>query len=67
MHTPVILTIGRFAFIVYVDDHTPAHVHVKAAGAGAKIYLSNGSCFWARKFDQKTSHRKFRISLGGLE
>jgi hypothetical protein len=54
MHMPVIVRIGRFSFVIYVDDHTPAHVHAKAAGAEAKIYLSNGMCFWARGFDQKT-------------
>lgn len=54
MYIPVLLGIGRFKFIVYVGDHAPPHVHIKASGAEARIYLDNAPCYFSRGFDQKT-------------
>lgn len=38
-----VLRQGGFRFVIYLDDHEPAHVHVYAGGAEAKIALISPS------------------------
>ncbi len=51
---PVVLRFGRFKFIVYPQDHKPAHVHVMANGAEAKFELKSGKCIAAWGFAEYT-------------
>lgn len=37
--SPTVVRIGKFRVMIYVDDHPPAHVHVKSAEKRAKIGL----------------------------
>lgn len=45
-------------FVVYLDDHPPAHVHVLGAGGEAKIDLGIGegrpSLLWVKGLDRAT-------------
>jgi len=45
-------------FVIYVNDHPPAHVHVLGAGGEAKINLGVGeglpSLLWAKGLDRAT-------------
>jgi hypothetical protein len=38
---PTIHREGGFHFIIYFDDHEPAHVHVRYAGAIARIRIGD--------------------------
>jgi hypothetical protein len=40
---PTVLREGGFAFVIYVDDHTPMHVHVKKGGAEVVIELGDAN------------------------
>jgi len=37
--SPTILRQGGFQFIIFVNDHPPAHVHVRRAGNVARVRL----------------------------
>jgi len=37
--SPTVLRHGGFQFIIFVNDHPPAHVHVRRAGNVARIRL----------------------------
>lgn len=45
---PVIHRDGGLRFIIYVDDHAPAHLHVEGNGGSAKIALANADLIWSR-------------------
>lgn len=36
---PKVLVVGEFAFLIFTNDHSPAHVHGRKAGMLAKISL----------------------------
>lgn len=36
---PTVLRVKGYRFIIFTNDHPPAHIHVKQAGGGAKINL----------------------------
>jgi hypothetical protein len=45
---PVVMRVGRIKFVIYPQDHRPAHVHVFAAEAEAKIEIVTGVIISAR-------------------
>ncbi|MBI5959013.1 MAG: DUF4160 domain-containing protein [Chloroflexi bacterium] len=38
--SPIVLRQGKFIVVIYMKDHTPAHVHVKSAEKEAKVALN---------------------------
>lgn len=38
---PVIFRDSGLRFIIFVDDHSPAHVHVEGKGGSAKIAIAD--------------------------
>ena len=38
----VLRDIGGYKFVIFLDDHEPAHVHVKKAGNMVRIQLDTG-------------------------
>ncbi|MEW6056474.1 MAG: DUF4160 domain-containing protein [Bdellovibrionota bacterium] len=48
------LRFGRFKFVIYPQDHRPAHVHVLAAGAEAKFDIQTGKCLAVHGFSKPT-------------
>ena len=45
---PVIFRDSGLRFIIFVDDHSPAHVHVEGKGGSAKIAIDDASLIWTR-------------------
>lgn len=54
---PTVIRFGRFRFVIYPQDHGPAHVHVLAAGAEAKFDIRTGRCLSVFGFTLKTVKR----------
>jgi hypothetical protein len=58
---PTIYRLGNLRFVVFLNDHDPAHVHVFATGGEAKILLGSGfsrpALLWARGLDRPTLRR----------
>lgn len=50
IYMPVVMRVGRIRFVIYPKDHRPAHVHVFAAGAEAKIEILTGTVVRSRGF-----------------
>lgn len=40
---PTVVRVGKFVVIVYLDDHPPAHVHVRFDGASVKVLIAKDS------------------------
>lgn len=57
----VVLRFGRFSFVIYPQDHLPAHVHIKAAGAEAKFEIETGNCLAVYGFNQRTINQLAEI------
>ena len=51
---PTVIRLGRFRFVIYPQDHGPAHVHVIGAGAEAKFVIETSECLAVYGFSQKT-------------
>ena len=58
---PVVLRFGRFSFVIYPQDHTPAHVHVKAADAEARFEIETGKCLAVYGFKQNSINQLAEI------
>ena len=54
---PVVLREAGFSFIIYTDDHAPAHAHVKKAGNEAKIEIDSLRVIWYWGFNSKEIRR----------
>lgn len=40
---PTVVRVGKFVVMLYLDDHPPAHVHVRFDGASVKVLIAKGS------------------------
>ncbi len=47
---PTVFRYSGLRFVIYVDDHPPAHVHVEGKGGQAKIALEGPVLVWNRGF-----------------
>ena len=50
---PVILRESGLRFIIYVDDHLPAHVHIEGKGGNAKIAIEDAGLIWSRNLSRQ--------------
>jgi hypothetical protein len=48
-------------FIIYVDDHSPAHVHVEGKGGSAKIGLMDVNLAWSRALSRRDVIRALNV------
>jgi hypothetical protein len=64
---PVILRFGAFKFVIYPKDHLPAHVHVLAPNAEAKVDSQSGKSVAVFGFSQKTVKRLAEITCKNRE
>lgn len=51
------LRIGRFGFVIYVDDYNPAHVHAKAAKVRITMMVDLDVVKGYRKLAEKTGSK----------
>ena len=58
---PVVHREFGFRFIIYVDDHTPAHVHVEGNGGSAKIAIESAALVWSRGLGGRDVNRAVDI------
>jgi Domain of unknown function (DUF4160) len=59
---PTILRIGGLRFVIWPNDHDPAHVHVFSAKAEAKIEL--GGAKWTPSINRESAHETERFVEG---
>jgi hypothetical protein len=58
---PVIFRDSGMRFIIYVDDHSPAHVHVEGKGGSAKIGLMDVNLAWSRALSRRDVIRALNV------
>lgn len=59
---PTVLRIGGLRFVIWPNDHDPAHVHVFSAEAQAKIEL--GGAKWTPSIGRESAHEAERFVEG---
>jgi hypothetical protein len=59
---PTVLRVGSLRFVIWPNDHDPAHVHVFSAEAEAKIEL--GGAKRTPSIDRKSAHETERFVEG---
>ncbi|KPF62317.1 hypothetical protein IP88_15025 [alpha proteobacterium AAP81b] len=58
---PVIHRESGLRFIIYVDEHPPAHVHVEGEGGSAKIEIEPVTLIWSRNLKRRDVNRAVDI------
>lgn len=58
---PVIFREAGLRFIVYVDDHVPAHVHVEGNGGSAKIAIADATLIWSHRLGHRDINRAVNV------
>ena len=57
MHMPTILRTGNLRFIIYPNDHPPAHIHILGPDAECKIQIKDIKLISSKGFSLKDIKR----------
>jgi hypothetical protein len=64
---PTILLSRGYRFFFYINDHTPAHIHIEKNRSTAKFFLKNAELVKSKRFNANELSEIRIIILGNLE